>query len=214
MTYSIVLFKNKIKKKIIKKFKTSIRANSFFESLLFNSSEILFDKQYENGNYSEYEIAVLKSVSGENQSVFLKDNLGRNIKVKLIDEDLMIEKINPYRIEELIYDLSSKKKINSTEFIKNYLNLPNLKLLSKLNNKIILQNDNTFNLFSLKNDSDSSRFIDILSDFFVSEKRTDVIFVKDYSKAQRKYLYSLLIEQGYSKNFLFRQSTTHFSTKT
>jgi len=214
MNYLIVLFKNKVKKKIIKKFKTSNKANNFYESLLNESQNVIFDKQYENGFSFNYEIAILEKVSGTFLPVFLKDELGRNIKVDLMDDDYSINKINSYHIEELILDTSLNKKINSNEFIKLYLDPSGLKLISKLNNKIVVQNDNKFNLFTLKNDYDSSRFIDTLSELFIEQKRFDCMFVKDYSNAQRKYLYNLLIENGFSKSYLQRQTTTHPSIKT
>jgi hypothetical protein len=214
MNYLIVLFKNKVKKKIIKKFKTSNRANNFYESLLSESNDVIFNKEYENGVQVNYEIAILEKTSGTFLPVFLKDELGRNIKVKLEDSDFSIKKINPYYVEELILDITLNKKINSLEFIKLYLDCPGLKLLSKLNNKIVIQNDNTINLFTLKNDYDSSRFIDVISEIFMDQQRLDGMFVKDYSNAQRKYLYNILIENGYSKNYLQRQSTTHPSIKT
>jgi len=214
MNYLIVLFKNKVKKKIIKKFKTSNKVNNFYESLLNESQNVIFAKQYENGFSFNYEIAIIEKVSGTFLPVFLKDELGRNIKVNLQDDDYSINKINPYHIEELILDTSLNKKINSNEFIKLYLDPSGLKLISKLNNKIVVQNDDKFNLFTLKNDYDSSRFIDTLSELFMEQKRFDCMFVKDYSNAQIKYLYNLLIENGFSKSYLQRQTTTHPSIKT
>jgi hypothetical protein len=214
MNYLIVLFKNKVKKKIIKKFKTSNRANNFYKSLLEESHDVIFDKQFENGLSFNYEIAILEKISGTLLPVFLKDELGRNIKVNLDDDEFSIKKINPYHTEELILDITLNKKINSKEFIKLYLDPSGFKLVSKLNNKIVVQNDDKFYLFTLKNDYDSSRFIDSLSDIFMIQKRFDCIFVKDYSNSQRKYLYNLLIENGFSKSYLQRQTTTHPSTKT
>lgn len=57
--YQIVLFKNKIKKKIIKKFKTSKRAVNYYKSLLDISDNVIFSKQYDNGFESDYELALL-----------------------------------------------------------------------------------------------------------------------------------------------------------
>ena len=209
MNYLIVLFKNKIKKKIINKFKTSKRANDYYKSLLESSSNVIFDKKYENGLECSYEIGLVEKVSGTFLPVFLKDELGRNIKVNLDDENYTISKINKYLIEELILDVNTNKKITSNEFITKYLNGDGLKLISKLNNKIVVQNDNTINLFTLKNDDDCSRFIDTISNYFLDKKRMDCILVKDYSTTQRKYLYNLLIENGFSKSYLQRQTTTH-----
>jgi hypothetical protein len=214
MNYLIVLFKNKVKKKIIKKFKTSNNANKFYESLLLESNQVIFDKQYENGFECDYEISILEKISGTFLPVFLKDEIGRNIKVNLEDDDYTIKKINKYKTEELILDTTLNKKINSIEFIKLYLNSTGFKLISKLNNKVIVQNDDVFNLFTLKNDEDCSRFMDSLSEHFINQQRTDCMFVKDYSFAQRKYLYNLLVDRGFSKSYLQRQSTTHPSIKT
>jgi hypothetical protein len=179
-----------------------------------DSGNVIFEKQYENGDKFNYEISILEKVSGTFLPVFLKDELGRNIKVSLDDEDFSIKKITSYYVEEFILDTSLNKKINSEEFINQYLIGAGLKLVSKLNNKIIVQNDNLFNLFTLKNESDSDRFIDTLSTLFLTQKRFDCIFVKDYSNSQRKYLYNLLTENGFSKSYLQRQTTTHPSTKT
>ena len=86
-------------------------------------------------------------------------------------------------------------------------------LIGKLNNKIIVQHDDSFKLFTFKNDNDSSRFIDSISSHFIKLKRMDCLFVKDYDNSQRKYLYSILVEQGFPKSYLFRQSTTHPTKK-
>jgi hypothetical protein len=214
MNYIIVLFKNKVKKKIINKFKTSKRANDYFKSLLEESNDVIFDKKYENGFECSYEISLLEKTSGTFLPVFLKDELGRNVKIILEDEDYSISKINKFKTEELILDFQTNKKITSKEFIKKYLSGSGLKLVSKLNNKIVVQNDDIFNLFTLKNDDDSSRFIDSVSQYFLEQKKMDCIFVKDYSTTQRKYLYNLLTEKGFSKSYLQRQTTTHPSIKT
>jgi hypothetical protein len=209
MNYLIVLFKNKIKKKIINKFITHKKANEYYKNLLVESDSVIFEREYENGNLCSYELAILEKTSGSFLPIFLKDELGRKIKVNLDDDDYTINLISKYKTEELILDTSTNKKINSKEFIKLYLNGTGLTLVSKLNNKIVVQNDNVFNLFTLKNDNDSNRFIDSMSDFFIEQKRTDCMFVKDYSTSQRKYLYNLLTDYGFSKSYLQRQSTTH-----
>jgi hypothetical protein len=209
MNYLIVLFKNKIKKKIINKFITHKKANEYYKNLLMESDSVIFEREYENGYLCSYELAILEKTSGSFLPIFLKDELGRKIKVNLDDDDYTINLISKYKTEELILDTTTNKKINSKEFIKLYLSGSGLKLVSKLNNKVVVQIDNTFNLFTLKNDNDSNRFIDSISNYFIEQKRSDCIFVKDYSTTQRKYLYNLLIDNGFSKSYLQRQSTTH-----
>ena len=209
MNYQIVLFKNKTKKKIIKKFKTHKRANSYFESLMEQSNAVIFDKKYENGAECRYELALLEKTSGTFLPIFLKDEFGRKIKVNLYDDYYTILKIIKFRIEELFLDYSKNEKIKFDNLLKTYLKEDGLKLISKLNNKIIIQNDDKFNLFTFKNDDDSLRFIDNVSEHFINEKRYDCMFVKDYTTSQRKYLYNLLEENGFPKHYLVRHSTTH-----
>jgi hypothetical protein len=211
--YQVVLFKNKVKKKIINKFKTHKKANELYNSLVEKSDTIIFDKKYENGYESLYELALLEKTSGTLLPMFMKDMFGRQVKVDLDDNDFSIIKISKYNLEELIVDYSTNTRITINDFIKRYLDPPGLKMVSKLNNKVIVQNDDHYNLFTLKNDDDSSRLLDNLSENFMSLKRSDCMFVKDYSTAQRKYLYSILSEKGFPKTYLFRQSTTH-PTKT
>jgi len=209
MNYLIVLFKNKIKKKIINKFKTHKKSDDLFITLSNQSNDVIFEKKYTNGNECSYELAMLERSSGTFIPVYLKDELGRQIKVNLDDGDYTITKIITYKIEETLLDTTLNKKINSHEFIKLYLDPMGFKLMSKLNNKIIVQNDDKVNLFILKNEYDSSRFIESISNKFISEKRMDCMFIKDCSTPQKKSLYNLLINQGFSKDYLLRYSTTH-----
>ena len=79
-------------------------------------------------------------------------------------------------------------------------------MISKLNNKIVVQDDLIYNIFSFKNDSDCSRFLDILE---LSVEPKNFMIVRDFSSAQKKYLYDLLVDSGFKIDFLYRQSTTH-----
>ena len=69
--YMIVLFKNKVKKKIIKKFKTFKRAENFYKTLIDKSENIIFSKQYDNGFESNYELGLLEPKSNNINSLFI-----------------------------------------------------------------------------------------------------------------------------------------------
>jgi hypothetical protein len=139
----------------------------------------------------------------------MTDDMGRNIRVKLEDDNMTLFQIKQYRKEELIFDVSKNKKITTNELISQYLKGDGLKMISSLNNKIIIQKDEVINLFSLKNESESSRFIDCLSLHFFKIKRGDCLFIKDTSSAQKKYLYNLLESNGIDKKLLYRKFTTY-----
>jgi len=211
--YIVVLFKNKIRKRIIKKFITYNKAINFFEKLKKENDEIIFNKLIENTKKCEYELSLIEYSSNRLIPIYLTDEMGRNIKVKIEDDNLTIVKIIPYKIEDTIYDLQKKEKITTQKFLKSYLTGDGLKMISVLNNKIILQKDDEVYIFSLKSESESSRFVDCLSLHFFKIKRGDCLFIKDYSSPQRKYLYSLLESKGFDKKILYRKFTTHPRSK-
>lgn len=207
--YYVVLFKNRTRKKIIKKFSNFKNAEKFYNELTKQNTEVIFEKRIENGKECEYEVALLQNKSNEFFDVYKTDDLGRNIRVFLETPEYDLLKIANYRMEETLFDIKKNKKVSVTSFIKTYLKSDGLKMISTLNNKIIVQADETFNIFSLKSPEEAKRFIDSLSQYFYSIKRKDCMFVTDESSAQKKYLIKILSEWGIDKKILYRQYTTH-----
>lgn len=207
--YLVVLFKNKTRKKIIKKFITLSRAKNYFKRLIEESNDVIFEVLVENGVDCKFELALVELATNQSAPVYMTDEFGRSIKVKLQDEGMSILSINPYKEEDLIYDVKSKKKITAQEFIKRHLKGDGLKMVSVLNNKVILQKDEEIELFSLKNEQECTRFVESLSSYFFKTKRGDCLFIKDCSSPQRKYLYNLLESNGFDKKVLYRKFTTY-----
>lgn len=207
--YYVVLFKNRARKKIIKKFSNFKNAEKFYNELTKQNTEVIFEKRIENGKECEYEVALLQNKSNEFFDVYKTDDLGRNIRVVLETPEYDLLKIANYRMEETLFDIKKNKKVSVTSFIKTYLKSDGLKMISTLNNKIIVQADETFNIFSLKSPEEAKRFIDSLSQYFYYIKRKDCMFVTDESSAQKKYLIKILSEWGIDKKILYRQYTTH-----
>lgn len=208
MKYSIVLFKNKERKKIINKFKTFDRANNFYKDLL-DKNLVLFEKQTENGKECHYEIALVEKDSINFDSYYVKDNMGRQVKVDVDDSSHKILRLDNFKVEELIFDVTQNKRIKFSEFEKSYLKSKGLKLLSKINNKIVFQEDDQTNLFSFKSEVESERFLKSLSSYLIELNRFDIIIVMDTSKDQKKYLYDLLEKKGFDKSVLYRRFTTY-----
>jgi hypothetical protein len=213
MNYIVVLFKDKKKKKIINKFKTEKKAIDFYKKLIGESDNVIFEKRTENGLECTYELGLLRKKTNNQQPLYIKDDLGRQIKVELEDDEYEINKIKSYNLDETFVDYSTKQKISTQQFIKKYLKKPGIKMLSKLNNKIVLQNQDYINLFTFKSIDDSNRFIDCLQEKLDKEIKNGCIFVKDYTTVHRKYLYNILIEYGYPINYLQRHLTAHPSKK-
>ena len=208
MDFLIVLFKNKKKRKIIKRYRTEKRALDKFNELIKDNKTVLFPKLVENAEPSDYELSILTNKTKIQNSLFLTDNLGRNIPVNLENPEYVFLKIEKYLIEETIYDWQTKTKISLVDLVKKYCKTKNLKSIYTLNNKICIQIDSDVKVFSLKDKNESVRFLDSLQDYFFTIKRYDAIFVKDVSNAQRKWIYEVLEEKGFEKKRLYRLKTT------
>jgi hypothetical protein len=209
MNYLVVLFKNKERKKIINRFKTFDRAESFYNKMMEENKSVIFETKVENARPCDYELCLLKKQDGNFEKLFVKDDFGRQILVDLDDPEYKIMRVSKYKVPEKIFDVNQNRKITTEEFIKKYLPKNTIKLISRLNNKVAVQNDDNVKLFSLKDEDESRRFLENLNDYLIDNGRGDAIIVIETSKAQKKYLYDILFGMGFSKQSLYRRSTTY-----
>lgn len=170
---------------------------------------VVFDKQFENGRYVKYELLLVEHSSNKLIPIYLTDDMGRNIQVKLDNPDLSVVRISHINLPELIYDVNREEKIDYSTFYRRYIQSESVKLVSQLNNKVVVQEDDNYTLLSLKSVEESNRFLECLSNDILSKKKLNCIIVQDYSTAQRKYLYSVLESKGFDKKVLYRKFTTH-----
>lgn len=206
--FVIVLFKNKKKRKIIKGYKTEEKALEKFNNLI-KQNKVIFDVKFENSEPCHYELALLTTTENYQKPLFKPDELGRNKKVFISNDDVFtIKKIEDYKVEEFIFNVKLNKKISFKNLIEDYCPKENLKVISTLHNKIIIQNDDKFDLFSLKNLEESERLMSIMEDYFKSTSRMDCLFVRDTSTTHRKWMYELLEKKGFDRKLLYRQTTT------
>ena len=201
--FKVVVFKNNKKKKVVKSFVTKQRALSYYNDLLNKNSLVKFNKEFENGKRCSYMIGLIFEELNSNSKFFFTDKFGRNVSITSLGFEII--KLNDYLSEDFLFDIKKNKKISYDEFYNSIINKKELTLISKLNNKIITQNNDLIELFSLKNEEDSERIIDILS----NEKQKPYLISVDFSIEQRKYLYKLLEDYGFNKKMLYRKTTTH-----
>jgi hypothetical protein len=207
--YTIILFKNKERYKIIKNYKKHKNAVDFFNKKMKESENVVFDVRTENGKKVKYELAIIEKTSDKLFSAFKIDEIGRNVFINLDDPNYSIIKILDYRVPEKVFDIKKNKRVFFDEFLKRYLRGPGLKVVSKLNNKVIVQDDDNFELLSLKSENDSNRFLENLETYLINNNMKNCMVVKDNSIEQKKYLYNILVNKGYDKKMLYRSSTTH-----
>jgi hypothetical protein len=177
--------------------------------MMDENKSVIFETRVENARPCDYELCLLMKQDNNFEKLFVKDDFGRQILVDLDDPEYKIIRVSKYKVPEKIFDVNQNKKITTEEFIKKYLPKNTIKLISRLNNKVAVQNDDDVKLFSLKDEDESRRFLENLNDHLIDNGRGDAIIVVETSKAQKKYLYDILSEMGFSKQSLYRRSTTY-----
>tara|TARA_B100001564_G_scaffold331961_1_gene318466 strand:+ start:276 stop:911 length:636 start_codon:yes stop_codon:yes gene_type:complete len=203
--YKIVLFKNGERNKVL--FSSNSKKSILKKYTKFiEEKKPKFVMEYISRKKVMFELAVVTKES-TTDSLYVKDSVGRTREITLGDSDYRFIKMLPYWKEEKIYDHTSQTKINFVTLMKNYLEDKEFKQVFTLNNKVIIQKDSDFNVFSLKTVSDSLRLLTIIELEFLNDGRYDCLFVTDNSTVQRKQLYNLLESVGYKREFLRKQYT-------
>jgi hypothetical protein len=172
------------------------------------NDSVVFETKIENARPCDYELCLLQKGNDNFDKLFVRDDFGRQVLINLDDPDYKIIQVSKYKVPEKIFDVDKNKKITTEEFIKKYLPKNSIKLISRLNNKVVVQNDSDVKLFSLKDENESRRFLENLNDHLIDNGRGDSIIVIETSKPQKKYLYDVLSGMGISKQSLYRRSTT------
>ena len=203
--YKIVLFKNGERNKV---FFSSNNKKSILNKYnkLIGEKKPKFITEYISRKRVMFELSIITTETSK-ESIFVKDEMGRNKKISLGESNYNIIKLLPYWKEEMIYDHHTKNKISFNDLIQTYLNSKDFKQVFTLNNKLVIQKDEIFNLFSLKTISDATRLLKIIELDFLDNGRYDCLFVSDTNTVQRKQLYDLLVGVGYKREFLRKQFT-------
>ena len=105
--------------------------------------------------------------------------MGRTKTVGVSGDEYNMLKLIPYWREEFIYNHQTQSKVSYCEVIDTYLPKDGFKQVFTINNKIVIQNDNEFKMFSLKTVSDAARIIDLIEFDLLDEIRVDCLFVRD-----------------------------------
>ena len=203
--YKIVLFKNGERSKV---FFSSNSKKSILNKYnkLIGEKKPKFVTEYISRKKVMFELSIITTETAK-ESIFVKDELGRNKKITLGESSYNIIKLLPYWKEEMIYNHTTKSKISFGDLVDSYLSSKDFKQVFTLNNKFIIQKDEVFNVFSLKTIADSTRLLRIIELEFLDSGRYDCLFVSDTNTEQRKQLYDLLVGEGYSREFLRKQFT-------
>lgn len=138
------------------------------------------------------------------KKTFVKDSLGRNIEASMEDEKFRIKEIIPYWKEEYIYDFQIKDHVRYHIMFDEIMKISDIAQVFTLNNKLFVQNENDILVYGNKNLKDTERLFNLVREDLLKKKKSNFIFVRDVTTAQRKSLYTLLESKGFKRSELFR----------
>ena len=204
--YHIILFNNKRKKKIL--FSSNLRKTVTQKyKQLKKKTSLIFPLKILNREECYFEIALVEKKAGSESGKLVKDEVGRWTRNVIKNQDYQLIEICDHMVEGTLYDHQTKKRVVVQEILSTYLPKVEMTQLFSLNNKIVIQKEDDFSLFSLKTVSESKRFMECISTYFSINGITNCLLVTDFSTIQRKQLYTILENKGFKKSLLYKHYT-------
>jgi hypothetical protein len=204
--YQIVIFNNQSKKRILATSNLYSNINKKYNKIL-KKSNVIFPMKYNKKKECKFEIALVCIGKCKSKIIHKRDELGRLAEITTKNKKYQIIKINDFKVEEKIYDHQQKKRVTFQEIMDKYLGAKNILQMYSLNNKIIIQNNEEFYLFSLKNVGEASRWLDSSKQYFNNINKYNCLLSKDLSTVHRKELYDLLEKKGFVRSLLHKHYT-------
>jgi len=201
--YIIVLFSNKKKRRVLFKSNNFKNTRKKYNALL-SENQVLFPQLHRNKKKVNYELALVTTIDVDVPDIFFKDILGRNQKAEFTSGLYSFIELNPYQVEEKVWDFQNDTYVNA-EFIYDKMKRgQSFKQVFTLNNKLFIQKDEDIIGYGLKNIEDCHRLFKILQRKAIDDNHGNLMFVIDFSTAQRKDLYELLQKNGFPKESLYK----------
>lgn len=203
MVYRVILTSNGEYKKTLHKSKTRETAFINFNELK-DGNKVLYPRRFINTNAIKpvrYEICISKTTEDGDIFRTLRDRFGKTYKEKPLG-DWTILHSEDYEIEETfwIYGLKAKgSRPTIAEIVKRLMVNAHSKRLVKqvivVHNKVIIYNENQFELIICKNMVDAQRLHHTLAKIAKKQKIKTLLFMGTASKVMISNMYDLIHEK-------------------
>lgn len=216
--YRVILTKNGEYKKTLHRCKT--RETSFinYRQLIEENKSIIYPKQHINYNGIKrvtYRIYIVKDIEDGDEYRLLRDSLGRSYVEKPIFDLWTVLDDNEYNIEETFWMFGRDSKVDRItihDFLKPLMKNAYRKMLTKqlivVHNKLVLYNEEQFEMVVCKNKLDAQRLHHTLNKACKKNKIKSIIFMGTASDATIPQMYKIIHEHtGWPMTKIRRTST-------
>lgn len=219
MTYRVVLLCNGEYKKTLHRARTLETVFMRYHKLK-DENNVLFPKRFVNSNkiiQVKYEIAVTKPTEDSDSFRILRDEYGKLYTEEPLG-DWTVLASQDYELEEtfMIYGLEYKngERPSIREIVKRLMinahSKKNVKQIIVVYNKLLIYNEDQFDMVLCKNMEEAQRLHHTLAKIARKQKIKSLLFMGTATKANIGRLYDVIHEEtGWSYEKIRRQSTLH-----
>jgi hypothetical protein len=202
--YRVILTINNRYKKTLHRSKTKEASFDNFRRLIDENNNVIFPKQYTNShgiNKIKYKILVVKDKEDFDENRTLRDGLGKLYIEKPIFDLWTVLSDSDYEIEETfwmygrdpVFDRVTIHEILKPMMLHAYKKTT-VKQLIVVNNKLVLYNEDQFEMVICKCKKDAQRLHHALAKACSKNKIKSIIFMGTASKATIPQMYSIILE--------------------
>lgn len=214
MRYRIIITQNGKKKKIIHK-SNDLKFIKRKYFTIKDKNKVLFSKKtnsYLKTKSVKYELILMKKWEETDLSFIDRDKLGRTFEVGDVNKKWSILHKNEYHYEETFTVFGYKKRFNTMEIIKNIVLKKQvssmIKQINYLYNKLLIHQDNDFDIILCKCPVDAKRLYTLIEKFCNANKINNILFTDSVGDLNRTQVYKMIVEKtGWSKNKCYRTTT-------
>jgi hypothetical protein len=217
MEYQVILIGNGKYIRRFCKYKTKEFAYETYNELKEDTLNVQFPKRFINDGKIKsvnYELFLVKDPEDDDKPRLLRDNMG-----KLYEEPLLLDKwrplqSTPFQIEEefWLYGHESKKNRKKIyDLIKLLFTNPNYKNVRQaivVHNKLVIHNEERFDMVICKNKEDAQRLHHKLHDISKDIKNNDIIFMGTCADPNIGIMYQVIHEHTKWPLTKIRRTTT------
>ena len=213
MEYRIIITQNNKKKKVLSVgYDLRNIKKKYFK--IKDNNKVLFPKK--NSTYKKlhpinHEILLIKEWEKDDLPYSGRDNMGKNISISDKQNNWTILHKDLYEIEEKFTVYNYKKRLSVIEIIKYILLKPHQNIIVKqinyINNKLLIHQNNDFDVILCKCSDDCERLYVTLKDFIDNNPTPNILFTGKIMKNKNSIYKMIMDKTKWGKDKIYRTVT-------
>jgi len=207
--FELVILKDGKFKRRLKSYSTLMGGKKYFDGLVEKSKRVLFPKLINASERAYYSIVLIEPSIKKQQetTVSYRDDLGRNRVITLPGYKIIY--YSEYNMEEDIIFKNKETKVHANFIIKLLSNDNDFKQVFLIHNKLIIEVNQKYFIFTVKNVDESNRLLDVIRRECFATKVKNIFFFSDVADSLKSEIFDDIEKQiGVTRTYIYK--LTHF----